>query len=89
MAQQRIRVGALAFRTCSRGYAAVGRSGHFVRTGRREATGGEIYKRWELTHTRSVCVGVAETGGKPSYMTFAALFVSEKRDKGKVTLSKK
>ena len=50
---------------------------------------GEIYKRGELTHTRSVCVGVAETGGKPSYMTFAALFVSEKRDKGKVTLSKK
>ena len=25
---------------------------------------GEIYKRGELTHTRSVCVGVAETGGK-------------------------
>ena len=72
MAQQQIRVGALAFRTCSRGYAAVGRSGHFVRTGRREATGGEIYKRWNA-----------------SYMTFAALFVSEKRDKGKVTLSKK
>ena len=65
MAQQQIRVGALAFRTCSRGYAAVGRSGHFVRTGRREATGGEIYKRGELTHTRSVCVGVAETGGTP------------------------
>ncbi|HBO65220.1 MAG TPA: hypothetical protein DD628_00850, partial [Clostridiales bacterium] len=44
--------------------AIAGRSGHFVRTGRREATRGEIYKREELTHTRSVCVGVAETGGK-------------------------
>ena len=45
-----------------------------------------------LTHMRSMCVGVAETGGdfkesgKLSLMTFAALFVSEKREKKKVIL---
>ncbi len=27
-------------------------------------TGKKIFKRAELTHTRSVCVGIAETGGK-------------------------
>ena len=35
---------------------------------------------------RSMCVGVAETGVNTFlFLTFAALFVSEKRDKCKVT----
>ena len=53
MAQQRIRVGAGAFRTRSRGYAIVGRFTCYVRTGRREAA--EEVKRGIDTYAKHVC----------------------------------
>ena len=45
---------------------------------------GVFFKRGELTHTRSVCVGVAETGGKPSYMTFGTFGHAKVREKKSV-----
>ena len=49
----------------------------------------EIYKRGELTHTRSVCVGVAETGGTLSYMTFGTFGHAKVRESYFMSLYKK